>query len=886
MKKFIFIQLMVFMFACKHEDVSDKAIIYVRKVTDTMVILNKWQVLGPFSSNNLEHFIDEDNLQLFGFKESCITFQDFIKITPKAAKNSSKLDSCFKSGFVLSGKIPLDFVKTLNVSKEKFTGNVYCACNIKCTKNITTKLHFASTTGEKIWLNGKLICSVDFFKYLTAYEQFITIELKKGDNFLLIKVNKLKNYDWDMYARLENFSEKGLERQLNFFYNFSLLDKRILTETDSISTNKFYPSCNGKVIISDNSGNILLTDSIFGGKHWSRSISAFKQGSYWAKVKVGKYTIAQDFYKGDVKDSTKKIINALLVLKTTDKIKNNIDALIFRFNHLLKNTWPGDPKFVTLFTQLGKFYQSLKNDVDPYHHTSGSFIRSYISDIDNSKQYYILHVPSSYRKNNPIPLMTVMPVAVGKLPYLESFRVANAGLSERFQDLAEKYNMIVAEFGSRRLDKPNFNTIEESELFNIIKDIKTDYHIDSKRYYLTGACVGGNDALKMAVKYPDRFAALGVISPEINYTSDNTNSWLQRNETVSFIKNVINTPVLDIHCSIDRHVPVAVSDLLDQVAKKNDLKYFSYKRVSTEYTMYYADYYFDDVFDFCRKYTLNNSPEEIDFTTSLMLYNKSFWVTLNEISSPTKAHMYAKIKGNTLYVQKENIMGYAIDLKTLPYQRDKIFKIIDTGTEVFKGIPNDTILYVGPKQNEKKITKNNLIAGPFAHLFASKFIVIKGTSGSLPEKKGLSDLADTVNKYWYQRYFTSCKIKNDIEVTEKDIAEANLILLGNYDSNTILSKLKDILPVKITKTGIQTDKKMTNGDRLCFYMIYPNPLNRTKYVAIIGYNNPNNISLGSETGSFDDVSNYGWYDYKVWKADNTNEAILLGYFKQNWELFP
>jgi dienelactone hydrolase len=638
------------------------------------------------------------------------------------------------------------------------------------------------------------------------------------------------------------------------------------------------------VTISDNNENILFTDSIFGGKHWARCISSFQDGNYRFRLKIKKYSIVQEFYKGDVIESTRKVIKAILLIKTTNRIRDNIDALIFRFHHLQKNTWPGDPKYVLLFTQLNEIYHSLKKGINPFHHTSGSFIRSYISDIDSSKQYYILHVPSTYRMDNPLPVMTVMPVSVGELPYLKSFRVANVALSKRFQDLAEKYKTIVAEFGSRRSDKPNFNTIEETEFFNIINDIKKDYNINPKRFYLTGACIGGNDALKMAIKYPGRFAAIGIISPDINYTSNDGNPWLKQNEIVPFIKNIVNTPTLDIHCSIDRHVPVAVSDKLSQIAEDEKLKYFSYKRLKTEYVMYYADDYFDDVFDFCHKFSLNTSPKEIEFSTSQMIYNKSFWITLKEIESPSMAHIHATINDNTLAVSKKNILVYSIDLKTLPYDRDRILKIIDNGKQVFNAITNDSVLSVGSYHKTTNVLKNNLIAGPFAHVFAQKFIVVKGTSGSKAETTKLKALADTINKYWNERYFVPCNIKNDFEISENDIAGSNLILLGNYESDLILKKLLGNIPLKISRSGIQISNKKIDGENLCFYMIYPNPLNKTRYVAIIGYNNPDNISLGSETGSFDDVSNYGWYDYKVWDSETREKGLTFGYFNSYWEL--
>ncbi|WP_423127502.1 hypothetical protein [Gaoshiqia sp. Z1-71] len=43
------------------------------------------------------------------------------------------------------------------------------------------------------------------------------------------------------------------------------------------------------------------------------------------------------------------------------------------------------------------------------------------------------------------------------------------------------------------------------------------------------------------------------------------------------------------------------------------------------------------------------------------------------------------------------------------------------------------------------------------------------------------------------------------------------------------------------------------------------------------------ISLGSEnSGSFNDVSNYGWYDYKIWD-DRPHHINEKGYFDLLWK---
>ncbi|HOT14823.1 MAG TPA: hypothetical protein PK252_08690 [Bacteroidales bacterium] len=878
MRKILLLLFVFALVACNKNKTSNVAIIKVNDIPDTCVILNKWQVLGPFSSNDKEHFINEDNLQLFKYKESGISFLDFMRISSSRSLSSDtiRLDSCFQNKFVFSGKIPLDFNEILKVNKEKLKGNVYCACLILSKKNISTRLHFSSTGAEKIWINGKLICSTDYSKPLGSYTQFIPIKLKQGQNVLLVKVNKLYT-DWQMYARLENESPTALKRYFGLHNHFILYGS--IMQFDSIVLDPIFPRCNGRLTMLDQNKNIVFSDTLLENKYWSHCVSTLKKGIYQVRFSASNVTLVQDLYRGDIHDTIPKIIKELKLINLSGKNKDNIEALIFRYNYLLTQTYPGDMKYVSLFMQLSDAFNALQKGKNPFNHTSGCFIRSYISDIDSSIQYYILHVPSTYKKNVPSSLAIAIPATVyGNLPYLKSFRVGNSKLIDFFQDMAEKYNMILIEPGSRRYSRPNYNTIEEAELFNILNEVESDYNIDKNRIYLTGTCSGGNEALKLTVQFPDRFAAIGLVAPEIIYPEESNNS------AIMFIKNIINVPIFDTHSLIDRHIAVERSEVFNEIAEAFSFKDFKYIRMPNEFPMYYPDDFFEDALEFCSKRSLNPSPKEIYFSTAKMLYNKSFWITINAINYPDTAHIHAKMRWNTLTIEKSNVLDYSVDLRTLPYEKDKTLKIVDNGKVVFKGVIRDSVLHIALKNKENRTLKSRSIAGPLSHVFVKKFIVVKGTTGSKEETTKISALADTIVKYWMERYFVTCRVKKDTEITKKDIEDANLVLLGNPASNAIFNRLSDSLPVKISNSNIQLFKKVIKGDKLCFYMVFPNPLNKSKYVALIGYNNPAYISLGSETGKFDDISDYGWYDYKIWDEFSSSQGLEFGNFNQYWKL--
>src|SRR5690606_24616684 len=117
-------------------------------------------------------------------------------------------------------------------------------------------------------------------------------------------------------------------------------------------------------------------------------------------------------------------------------------------------------------------------------YATGSILRSYKSKIDNGAQYYILHVPTSYKHGQAIPLVIEMSKLMKWFPSpVETNRFANISLIEHFNDLANKYNMIVVEPGNRTVDKPNYNNIDEEDLWENIADIKSSYTIDTTRLF-------------------------------------------------------------------------------------------------------------------------------------------------------------------------------------------------------------------------------------------------------------------------------------------------------------------------------------------------------------------------------------------------------------------
>ena len=76
------------------------------------------------------------------------------------------------------------------------------------------------------------------------------------------------------------------------------------------------------------------------------------------------------------------------------------------------------------------------------------------------------------------------------------------------------------------------------------------------------------------------------------------------------------------------------------------------------------------------------------------------------------------------------------------------------------------------------------------------------------------------------------KVKADKDVTDADMANSNFVLWGDPQSNPLIAKTADKLPVKWTKDQLTANGKNHAAATSAPVLIYPNPLNPRRYVVL------------------------------------------------------
>jgi hypothetical protein len=86
--------------------------------------------------------------------------------------------------------------------------------------------------------------------------------------------------------------------------------------------------------------------------------------------------------------------------------------------------------------------------------------------------------------------------------------------------------------------------------------------------------------------------------------------------------------------------------------------------------------------------------------------------------------------------------------------------------------------------------------------------------------------------HWRSQFRGEARVKDDTAITDEDIASANLVLFGDPQSNAVLKRVADKLPLRWTEKEIVAGERRFDAAQHALLLIYPNPLNPQRYVVL------------------------------------------------------
>ncbi len=541
----------------------------------------------------------------------------------------------------------------------------------------------------------------------------------------------------------------------------------------------------------------------------------------------------------------------------------------------------------------------------PWTHQPGLTVRAYVSKIDGSVQPYGLVLPPTFGPEKPHH-WRVDTWFHGRSETLNEIdfiydRLQNAG---EFQPT----DTIVLHLYGRYCNASKF--AGEVDLFEALDDVKKHYSVDPNRVLLRGFSMGGASVWHLAAHSGSQFAAAApgagfAETLEYQKAAKYQPTWWEEKlyhltNATDYAANFFNLPIVAYNGDQDPQRQAA-----DIMARNMEAEGLTLQRVwglniGHAYTPL-SKVQISEKIDAIAARGRDEWPRTVKFTTWTLKYNRMRWVVVDGLEKHwDRARVEAAVEGDhTVRVKTENAsavsfeMGAAANLLNVA---SKVTVAIDGQNMTLPGALSDGSWTAHLRKVSGKwqvagevagLAKKHNLQGPIDDAFLDRFVMVRPTGTPMNEMVGkwvASEQARAIQQ-WRGLFRGETPVKDDSALTDADIASSNLVLWGDPVSNKVLARIADKLPIRWTREGITVGGKTFSTATNVPVLIYPNPLNPTKYVVINSGFTFRDSANSSNSWQVAELPDYAVIDISV-PADKRwpGKVALAGFFGEQWQL--
>ena len=212
---------------------------------------------------------------------------------------------------------------------------------------------------------------------------------------------------------------------------------------------------------------------------------------------------------------------------------------------------------------------------------------------------------------------------------------------------------------------------------------------------------------------------------------------------------------------------------------------------------------------------------------------------------------------------------------------------VDRGLNNGEAVAGSVEMVGGWEKRSGELRKRHGLQGPIDDAFMDSFVMVRPTGKPLHEKIGKwteTELTHAVT-HWRKHFRGEARVKRDDEVSEADIADSNLILWGDPQSNKILAKIAGKLPIRWHAQAIHVARKKYPAEQHTLALIYPNPLNPKRYVVLNSGFTYREYDYLNNARQVPKLPDYAVIDVRVPVTSQAPGGIAAaGFFGERWEL--
>ena len=516
----------------------------------------------------------------------------------------------------------------------------------------------------------------------------------------------------------------------------------------------------------------------------------------------------------------------------------------------------------------------------PWVSQTGLVVRGYVSKIDGSVQPYGLVVPPTYTTMTPHRYrLDIWFQGRGETASEVNFIDAR----EHNPGTFTPPDTIVLHPYGRFCNAYKF--AGEVDVLEALDDVKKKYKVDEDRISVRGFSMGGAAAWQFAVHYSDRwFAAnpgagfaetprfLNVFQKEALEPTWYEKKLWHLYDCTDYAANLLQCPTVAYSGELDTQKQAA--DVMDEALRAEEVRLVHIIGPATKHAYHpearrEVERRIDSIAVAGRKRIFRS----VDFVTYTLKYNKMSWVTIDAMGEHwAMASVRARlVDDSTVEVVTRNVTALTLDMPPgwcpldpartvlltidsveIPVPRPRsdrswhveLVKIGDSWDRKIQALPESQVdsprtistpsTIPAPAPPDSTVRKRHDLQGPIDDAFMDSFIVVRPTGRPKYPKVGewAKQEGDRAVEHWRRHFRGEARVKDDSAISEADIATSNLILWGDPESNAVLKRIAARLPIRWEGDRIVVGAKSYPADTHAPILIYPNPLNPTKYVVL------------------------------------------------------
>lgn len=533
---------------------------------------------------------------------------------------------------------------------------------------------------------------------------------------------------------------------------------------------------------------------------------------------------------------------------------------------------------------------------------TGLVVRGYISKIDGSVQPYGLVVPATFAEK-PKKARRLDVWLHGRDNNLTELKFI-ADRQRSYGEFAPPDTIVLHPYG-RYCNA--FKFAGEVDVFEAMEHVKKSYRIDERRVALRGFSMGGAGTWHLAAHFPDVWAIAmpgAGFAETAEYQKLGTNlskfpAWEQTlwqlYDATDYAANFANFPVVAYDGTEDPQRQAA--DVMERAMKREGLSLARVHgaNVGHKYTPE-AKVELTDIIDRVMVRGKNPAPREAHFTTRTLRYNSAPEITVARMEQHwRRADVHLKLHADySVTVETTNVAELWLDLPNRGVDNSQLTidgQIIkrtgpgnSLGVVLFPRLAKDNAgrwsQIIEPDKTEK-LAKVHGLQGPIDDAFMDSFLMVRptGTAFSSKANRWITAQMEKATNEWRGQFRGDARVKDDVQVTDEDIAAHNLVLWGDPLSNRLLARIAEKLPIQWDGESVKAGGKTYSTVSHVPVFIFPNPLNPKRYVVI---NSGFTFAAAGTASNAQQTPKLP--DYAVVDLDNNGAVVLDGFFDEQWKI--